>query len=81
MITTRLRRRAAAVVLSLTAVLATSAATLPADITAKAPTAFAAKAAAPTCPQFADPVHAAAVTRAVHDVVVAVRTGEPLKAP
>jgi hypothetical protein len=28
-----------------------------------------------------DPVHAGAVTRAVHDVVVAVRTGEPLTSP
>jgi pimeloyl-ACP methyl ester carboxylesterase len=28
-----------------------------------------------------DPVHADAVTRAVHDVVVAVRTGEPLTSP
>jgi hypothetical protein len=26
-----------------------------------------------------DPDHAAAVTRAIHDVVVSVRTGEPLK--
>jgi pimeloyl-ACP methyl ester carboxylesterase len=29
----------------------------------------------------ADPDHAAAVTRAIHDVVVSVRTGEPLKGP
>jgi hypothetical protein len=28
-----------------------------------------------------DPVHAAAVTHAIHDVVVSVRTGEPLKGP
>jgi len=28
-----------------------------------------------------DPDHAAAVTRAIHDVVVSVRTGEPLKGP
>ncbi|HEU4911673.1 MAG TPA: alpha/beta fold hydrolase [Actinomycetes bacterium] len=28
-----------------------------------------------------DPVHAAAVTRAVHDVVVSVRTGQPLQGP
>jgi pimeloyl-ACP methyl ester carboxylesterase len=28
-----------------------------------------------------DPAHAAAVTRAIHDVVVSVRTGEPLKGP
>jgi pimeloyl-ACP methyl ester carboxylesterase len=28
-----------------------------------------------------DPDHAAAVTRAIHDVVVSVRTGQPLKAP
>ena len=28
-----------------------------------------------------DPVHAAAVTRAVHDVVISVRTGQALKAP
>ena len=51
MITTRLRRQAAAVVLSLAAVFATSAATLPA------------KAAAPACPQFDDPVKAAADRR------------------
>jgi len=67
MITTRLRRRAAAVVLSLSAVFATSAATPPAEtptktpaaFATKTPAAFATKAAAPTCPQFADPVHAA----------------------
>ncbi|WP_369249311.1 ADP-ribosyltransferase [Streptomyces sp. R41] len=58
MITTRLRRRAAAVVLCLGAVFATSAAT-PA---APAP-ATATKAAAPACPQFADPVKAAADRR------------------
>lgn len=45
MITTRLRRRTAAVVLSLAAVFATSAATVPK--------------AAPACPQFDDPVKAA----------------------
>jgi hypothetical protein len=28
-----------------------------------------------------DPDHAAAVTRAIHDVVVSIRTGEPLKGP
>jgi hypothetical protein len=28
-----------------------------------------------------DPDHAAAVTRAIHDVVVSVRTGEPLTGP
>ena len=28
-----------------------------------------------------DPVHAAAVTRAIHDVVVSVRTGAPLNRP
>ncbi|TLS44200.1 hypothetical protein FE633_21895 [Streptomyces montanus] len=62
MITTRLRRRAAAVVLSLSAVFATSAATLPAEPAkppAKAPATSPVKAAAPECPQFADPVHAA----------------------
>ncbi|MFI1357788.1 ADP-ribosyltransferase [Streptomyces sp. NPDC020898] len=53
MITTRLRRRTAAVVLSLAAVFATSAATVP----AAAPKA-AAK-AAPVCPQFDDPIKAA----------------------
>ncbi|WP_200305540.1 ADP-ribosyltransferase [Streptomyces adelaidensis] len=53
MITTRLRRRAAAVVLSLSAVLTTSAATTPAQTPAPA------KAAAPACPQFEDKVHAA----------------------
>ncbi|UIX30627.1 ADP-ribosyltransferase [Streptomyces sp. GQFP] len=45
MITTRLRRRTAAIVLSLAAVFATSAATVPK--------------AAPACPQFDDPVKAA----------------------
>ncbi|MFE7652758.1 ADP-ribosyltransferase [Streptomyces bottropensis] len=54
-ITTSLRRRAAALVLSLSAVLATSAATAPAQAPAAAP----AGAAAPACPRFADPVHAA----------------------
>ena len=28
-----------------------------------------------------DPEHADAVTKAIHDVVVSVRTGEPLKGP
>ncbi|BCL27595.1 ADP-ribosyltransferase [Streptomyces aurantiacus] len=74
MISTHLRRRAAAVVLSLSAVFATSAATLPAETTAKAPAAFAAKAAAPTCPQFDDPVHAAAD----HEVDVDRITPEPV---
>lgn len=55
MITTRLRRRAVAVALSLSAVLATSAATVPAQP--------AAGAAAPACPQFVDPVKAAADRR------------------
>ncbi|MGW1674693.1 ADP-ribosyltransferase [Streptomyces sp. NPDC002324] len=59
MITTSLRRRAAAVVLSLSAVLATSAATAPAQTPAATP----ARAAAPACPRFADPVHAAADRR------------------
>jgi hypothetical protein len=59
MITTRPRRRAAAVVLSLSAVLATSAATAPAQTPAATP----AKAAAPVCPRFDDPVHAAADRR------------------
>ncbi|MFF9779821.1 ADP-ribosyltransferase [Streptomyces sp. NPDC013978] len=69
MITSRARRRAAAVVLSLSAVLATSAATAPAqsptvDLTsAKAAAAAFAGAAAPTCPQFEDPAHAAADRR------------------
>jgi hypothetical protein len=49
MITTRLRRRAAAAVLSLAAVFTTTAATVPA---ATAP----ARAAAPVCPRFDDPV-------------------------
>ncbi|WP_326842292.1 hypothetical protein OHB33_14505 [Streptomyces sp. NBC_01558] len=57
MIIHRPRRRAAAVVLSLGAVLATTAAT-PA-----APAAPATRAAAPSCPQFADPVKAAADRR------------------
>jgi hypothetical protein len=51
MITTRLRRRAAAAVLSLAAVFTTSAATVPETV----PT----KAAAPACPQFDDPIKAA----------------------
>ncbi|GAA3915172.1 ADP-ribosyltransferase [Streptomyces lacrimifluminis] len=54
MITTRLRRRTAAVALSLAAVFATSAATLP----AAAPKAGA-RAAAPVCPQFDDPIKSA----------------------
>ncbi|MEU9289850.1 ADP-ribosyltransferase [Streptomyces sp. NPDC048275] len=58
MITTRLRRRAAATAVSLSAVLATSAATLP-----ETPAAPFARAAASTCPQFADPVEAAADRR------------------
>ncbi|MZD19497.1 hypothetical protein GTY82_20125 [Streptomyces sp. SID5476] len=61
MITTSLRRRAAALVLSLSAVLATSAATAPAQTPAANPAA--APAAAPACPRFADPVHAAADRR------------------
>lgn len=52
MITTRLRRRTTAVVLSLAAVFATSAATVP----AAAPKAVA---KAPVCPQFDDPIKAA----------------------
>ncbi|WP_216590919.1 ADP-ribosyltransferase [Streptomyces brasiliscabiei] len=67
MITSRARRRAAAVVLSLSAVLATSAATAPAQPSATVPAKAAAMAfagaAAPTCPQFEDPVHAAADRR------------------
>lgn len=59
MVTSSARRRAAAVVLSLSAVLATSAATAPAQTPASTPT----KAAAPACPRFADPVHAAADRR------------------
>jgi hypothetical protein len=55
MITTRLRRRAVAVALTLSAVLATSAATVPAQPTARA--------AAPACPRFDDPVKAAADRR------------------
>ncbi|MCD9880634.1 ADP-ribosyltransferase [Streptomyces guryensis] len=51
MITTRLRRWAAAVVLSLAAVFATTAAAVPAATSAKA--------AAPACPQFDDPIRAA----------------------
>ncbi|MEU6802762.1 ADP-ribosyltransferase [Streptomyces neyagawaensis] len=59
MITTRLRRRAAAAVLSLAAVLATSAATVPSQPGNRAP----ARAAAPACPQFEDRIHAAADRR------------------
>ncbi|MFJ1669917.1 ADP-ribosyltransferase [Streptomyces bottropensis] len=62
-ITTSLRRRAAALVLSLSAVLATSAATAPAQTPAANPAAAPAGAAAPACPRFADPVHAAADRR------------------
>ncbi|MEH0636475.1 ADP-ribosyltransferase [Streptomyces bottropensis] len=62
-ITTSLRRRAAALVLSLSAVLATSAATAPAQTPAANPAATPAGAAAPACPRFADPVHAAADRR------------------
>jgi len=51
MITPRLRRRAAAVVLSLAAVFPTTAASVP--------TVTPAKAAAPACPQFDDPIKAA----------------------
>ncbi|MET8226484.1 ADP-ribosyltransferase [Streptomyces sp. NPDC004082] len=58
MITTRLRRRAAALALSLAAVLATSAATTPAS-----PPASLTRAAAPACPQFYDPLTAAADRR------------------
>ncbi|RSN66781.1 hypothetical protein DMH12_00310 [Streptomyces sp. WAC 04229] len=56
MITTRLRRRAAAAVLSLAAVFATSAATVPGS----AATATAPAKAAPACPQFDDKTKAAA---------------------
>ncbi|MEU3734255.1 ADP-ribosyltransferase [Streptomyces sp. NPDC033538] len=56
MITTRLRRRAAAAVLSLSAVFATSAATVPETA---APATAPAK-AAPACPQFDDKLKAAA---------------------
>jgi hypothetical protein len=54
MITTRLRRRTAALALSLAAVFATSAAALP----AAAPK-VGTRAAAPACPQFDDPIKAA----------------------
>ncbi|MFD9433358.1 ADP-ribosyltransferase [Streptomyces sp. NPDC060002] len=59
MITTRVRRRVAAAVLSLGAVLATTAAG-PAAAPAEAPPKARTKAAAPACPQFDDPVKAAA---------------------
>ncbi|MDE1688562.1 ADP-ribosyltransferase [Streptomyces neyagawaensis] len=59
MITTRLRRRAAAVVLSVAAVLATSAATVPSQPQNRVP----ARVAAPACPQFEDRIHAAADRR------------------
>ncbi|MEV5807433.1 ADP-ribosyltransferase [Streptomyces parvulus] len=64
MIITRLRRRTAAAVLSLAAVLATSAATVPgssaaASAASAAPAATSAK-AAPACPQFDDKTKAAA---------------------
>jgi hypothetical protein len=62
MIITRLRRRTAAAVLSLTAVLATSAATPPQAAPAAAPAA--AQAAAPSCPVFDDKLKAAADRRA-----------------
>ncbi|MFD5802744.1 MULTISPECIES: ADP-ribosyltransferase [unclassified Streptomyces] len=58
MITTRLRRRAAAAVLSLAAVFATSAATVPGS--AATATATAPAKAAPACPQFDDRTKAAA---------------------
>jgi hypothetical protein len=70
MITTRLRRRAAAAVLSLSAVLATSAAAVPG---AAAPAAAPAK-AAPACPRFADRIKAAAD----RDVDVARITPQPV---
>jgi len=64
MITTRLRRRAAAVVLSLSAVFATAAATPAASTTpSTTPSATFANAAAPVCPQFTDPIKAAADRR------------------
>ncbi|WP_327431869.1 ADP-ribosyltransferase [Streptomyces sp. NBC_01236] len=65
MITTRLRRRAAAAVISLAAVFATSAATpaSPATGTATKAVKGTKAAAAPTCPQFTDPVQAAADRR------------------
>ena len=59
MISTRLRRRAAAAVLSLSAVLTTSAATAPGSAPAAAP-AVAPAQAAPACPQFDDKAKAAA---------------------
>ncbi|MGP2440848.1 ADP-ribosyltransferase [Streptomyces sp. JW3] len=62
MIITRLRRRTAAAVLSLAAVLATSAATPPQAAPAAAPAA--AQAAAPSCPVFDDKLKAAADRRA-----------------
>ncbi|WP_030808221.1 ADP-ribosyltransferase [Streptomyces sp. NRRL F-2799] len=58
MITTRLRRSVIAAALSLGAVLATTAAT-----PAAAPADLKARAAAPSCPQFQDKVHAAADRR------------------
>ncbi|GHB67087.1 hypothetical protein GCM10010377_67610 [Streptomyces viridiviolaceus] len=59
MITTRLRRRAAAAVLSLSAVFTTSAAAVPETTATTVP----AKAAAPACPQFDDKIKAAADRR------------------
>ncbi|MFE6824125.1 ADP-ribosyltransferase [Streptomyces sp. NPDC057690] len=59
MIINRVRRRVAAAVLSLGAVLATTAA-VPAAAPAEAPAKARTKAAAPACPQFDDPVKAAA---------------------
>ncbi|MEZ7003996.1 ADP-ribosyltransferase [Streptomyces sp. SCSIO 75703] len=64
MILTRLRRRVAAAVLSLSAVLATTAATSPQSAAASAPAgttaAAPARAAAPSCPLFEDKLKAAA---------------------
>ncbi|MER6130184.1 ADP-ribosyltransferase [Streptomyces sp. NPDC001795] len=61
MITHRLRRRAAATVLSLSAVLATTAAVPPASSTAPTATPF--TKAAPVCPRFEDKIKAAADRR------------------
>ncbi|MER7372358.1 ADP-ribosyltransferase [Streptomyces lanatus] len=64
MITTRLRRRAAAAVLSLSAVLATTAATAPESVTSARPTAARAVPDPAACPvQFDDPIEAAADRR------------------
>lgn len=59
MITTRLRRRAAAAVLSLAAVFATTAATVPTITPARAAATHFAGAVAPACPRFDDPIKAA----------------------